>query len=352
MVSAAQKTVTSRLERMVGGGTLPPSLIFTGPEGSGKELLAVELAAMLNCGEAAGVCDPRCPSCGKVGTLEHPDLHLVFPVPYGEAEKGTSIVTESRREDFFSFGEFGNRARSIGIDLIRGVIETVSKQPYEGRYTVVILSEAHLATAEAQNAFLKLLEEPPTSSVLVLVTRFPDRLLPTALSRCQELRTEPLPAEMIAEFLMKFYSVEKSEAQRTAALAGGNLRRGIRLLDERFLQIRSDAATLIGLAYGGKERELLAESEGIARGYTRDEVEQLLDETALFIRSLMRGDGSRDRQEALSGMFGAPVVRAAAGRDLPADLRKIQRSVRSLLRHADVELTLSHLLLDLAGKWY
>ncbi len=352
MVSTAQKAVRSRLERMIGGGTLPPSLLFTGPEGSGKELLAVELAAMLNCGESTGACDPRCPSCGKVATLEHPDLRLVFPVPYGEAEKGTRVLLESRRGDFFGSGEFGNRARSIGIDLIRGIIEAVSKHPYEGRHTVVILNEAHLATAEAQNAFLKLLEEPPTSSVLVLVTRFPDRLLPTVLSRCQELRAEPLSAGAIAEFLVKYYSVEKKEAQRTAELAGGNLRRGIRLLDERFLQIRSDAATLIGLAYAAKGRELLVESEAIARGYTRDEVEQLLGEAVLVIRSLMRGDGSQDGQKALSDMFGARTVRTAGERDLPADLRKIQQSSRNLRRHVDVELTLSHLLLDLAGKWY
>lgn len=352
MIAAAQEPARTRLERMIRAGTMPPSLLFTGPEGSGMELLAVALAAMLNCEGAMGACDPPCSSCLKVGTLEHPDIHLIFPVPYGEVEKGTRIVTESRREDFFNFGEFGNRARSIGIDLIRGVIEAVSKHPYEGRYSIVILSEAHLATAEAQNAFLKLLEEPPASSVLILVTQFPDRLLPTVLSRCQELRTEPLSDGAIAEFLITFYSVEKGEARRIAALAGGSLRRGIRLLDERFLTIRSDSATLIGLAYMGKAREMMVEAEAIARGYTRDEVELLLEEAMLVVRTLMRGDGSGDGRKALEGMFGAKMVRAADERNLPADLGKIQRSARNLLRHADVELTLSQLLLDLAGKWY
>ena len=352
MIAAAQGPVRSRLERMIRAGVLPPSLLFTGPEGSGTELLAMALAAMLNCEGGMGACDPPCSSCLKGGTLEHPDIHLVFPVPYGEAEKGTRAIMESRREDFFGSGEFGNRARSIGIDLIRGVIEAVSKHPYEGRYSVVVLNEAHLATAEAQNAFLKLLEEPPASSVLVLVTRFPDRLLPTVLSRCQEIRTEPLSAGTIAEFLMKFYSVEKGEAQRIAALSGGNLRRGIKLLDERFLQIRSDAAALIGLAYAGKAREIMAEAEAIARGYTREEVAQLLEEAVLIVRSLMRGDGSHDGRGTLGEIFGAGTVCAADRRDLLADIGKIQRSARNLMRNVDVELTLSQLLLDLAGKWY
>lgn len=340
-----------QLERMVRAAALPPSLLFTGPEGSGKELLAVALAAMLNC-DASGGCDPRCLACGRIAILEHPDLHLVFPVPYGEAEKGTRVVLEARREDFFGTGEFGNRARSIGIDLVRGVLEAVSKQPYEGKCSVVILFEAHLATTEAQNAILKLLEEPPSSAVLVLVTRYPDRLLPTVLSRCQEVRTEPIPEGRTAEFLIRFYSVEEGEARRIAALAGGNLRRGIRFLDNRFMGMRRDAVSLVKLAYAGKEREILSEVEGIAGEYTRDEVERILEEAVIAVRLLMRSDGLTEGRTPLAETFGTDMERLAGGRDFPSDLRMIQRAAENLRRNVDVELTLSQLFLDLAGKWY
>jgi DNA polymerase-3 subunit delta' len=352
VIMAAQARVGSLLEGMVLAGTLPPSILLTGPEGSGKELCAIEIAAMLNCDGPAGGCDPRCRSCNTVSTLEHPDLHLVFPVPYREAEKGTRIVTESRREDFFASGEFGNRARSIGIDLVRGVIEAVSKQPYEGKYSVVIVFEAHLATAEAQNAVLKLLEEPPPSSVFVLVTSFPDRLLPTVLSRCREVRTEPLSAGTIAAFLRTFYSVEQEESERLASLAAGNVRRGVRFLDERFQGMRRDALSLIRLAYTGRARELLAESETIARGYSRDEVEQLLEEAVIVVRDLMRGTVPGDTSETPAEKGVAEIGRASERRDLPRDLVRIQRATGNLRRNVDVELTLSHLLLDLAGKWY
>ncbi len=340
-----------QLERMVRAAALPPSLLFTGPEGSGKELLAVALAAMLNC-DASGGCDPRCPACNRIATLEHPDLHLVFPVPYGEAEGGTRVVLEARREDFFGTGEFGNRARSIGIDLVRGVLEAVSKQPYEGKYSVVILFEAHLATTEAQNAILKLLEEPPSSAVLVLTTRYPDRLLPTVLSRCQEIRTEPIPDERTAEFLGRFYSVEGGEARRIAALAGGNLRRGIRFFDDRFIGMRRDAVSLVKLAYAGRESEILSEVEGISGEYTRDEVERILEEAVIAVRLLMREYGSVEGRKLLAETFGEDMARLAVGRDFPSDLRRIQRAADNLRRNVDVELTLSQLFLDLAGKWY
>lgn len=355
MVSEAQARTRRLLEGMRKSGKLPPSIVFTGPEGSGKELLAVDLAAALNCDSSCEDHDRRCPSCVRTGNLEHPDLHMIYPVPYGEIEKSLPVVLESRREDFFNRGEFGNRARSIGINLIRRIIEDVSKQPFEGKHSVVILFEAHLTTLEAQNAFLKLLEEPPRSAVLVMITEFPDKLLPTILSRCREIRFEPLSGEVIARFLERFYSVEGEEARRLSKAAGGNLRRSIKLLDERFLGIRNDAQSLLKLVLGNKAKELLGESEAITRRYTREEVRELLDESVIMLRHLMRylsGEGSDEESEMLERMFGGDCVKLGKTRDIPADIHKIHLAAGRLKRNADMEVTLSQLLLDLMGKWY
>ena len=336
-------------------GRLPPSLLFTGPEGAGKELFAIELAAMLNCGSQEEDGERHCPSCMKVGNLEHPDLHIIYAVPYGEWEKAMPIVMESRREDFFNYGEFGNRARSIGIDLIRKVIESVSKRPYEGHYTVVILFEAHLMTVGSQNAFLKLLEEPPASAVILLVTDYPDRLLPTILSRCQQVRFDPLPVDGISDFLVRFYSVKRKEARRLALLSDGNLRRSIKLLDEGFLEVRRDATSILQLVIDGKAKELLAASERCATRYAREEVSALLDESARILRLLLRaqaGEVSKDEISVLEEALGKQRIPGAEKRDLPADLRRVYRAAVSIRKNADIELTLSQLLLDLVGKWY
>jgi DNA polymerase-3 subunit delta' len=340
------------LEGLVASGKLPSSLIFSGPEGSGKELLAVSLAARLNCeglgsGAACGGAG-RCSACAKVRTLEHPDVHFIYAVPHGEMEEELPKVVESRREDFFNYGEFGTRARSIGIDMVRHVIGLLSKHPFEGKRTVVALLEAHLATAEAQNALLKLLEEPPASAVIVLVTDFPDRLLPTVLSRCSEIRFDPLEAGAIARFLEEFYSVEGVEAR-------GNLRRGIKLLDEQFLALWRDAAGVARLVIDGKGKELLAEAEALSMRYTREEAAELLEElTGLFALFIRHRDGRLGEleREALGESLGSERLAAASGRELAGDIRKITSSMESLRRNADVELTLSQLLLDLTGAWY
>ncbi len=355
LVAGGQERVDLTLGRFVETGTTPHALFFTGPEGTGKALLAVELAARLECESGGGLPDGTCRSCGKVRRLEHPDLHLVFPVPYGEWEKALPVVIESRREDFFAHGEFGSRARSIGIDIIRGVIEKMSKHPFEGGKNVVVVFEAHLMTTEAQNSFLKLLEEPPPSAVLVLVTEYPDKLLETVRSRCRRVRFDFLSTSLVAEFLERFYSVEAGEAKRAALLAEGNLRRGVRLLEEGFEDLRRDAVTIVQLVMGGKGRELLGEAEAVAGRYGREDVAMLLDEVAVLLRLLMRAQSgiAADEERRLVGeMLGPKAGEEASGRDIPADLRRINRAAGNLARNVDTELTISQLLLDLAGKWY
>lgn len=359
-IAKAQTRVWPVLDGLASSGKLPSSLIFAGPEGAGKELMAISLAARLNCegagpGAACGGDTGRCSACAKVRMLEHPDVHVIYPVPHGEMEEELPEVIESRRGDFFNYGEFGNRARSIGIDVVRHITGALSKRPFEGRRTVIALFEAHLATVEAQNALLKLLEEPPASAVIILVTDFPDRLLPTILSRCTEVRFDPLDAGSIAGFLGKFYSVEGVEARRVAALARGNLRRGIKLLDERFLTLWKDAAGVVRLVIDGKGKELLAEAEALSMRYAREEVVELLEESAglfgLFIRNRDGRLGDAERG-ILEESLGAERLAATAGRNLEADIRKILSSIESLRRNADAELTLSQLLLDLIGTWY
>jgi DNA polymerase III delta prime subunit len=367
-IARAQPRVGPLLEGLAASGKLPPSLVFAGPEGAGKELMAVKLAAELNCEgrgpEGACGAGGRCEACAKIRTLEHPDLHLIYPVPHGEIDTGLPLVLDSRREDFFARGEFGTRGRSVGIDLVRLVIEALSKHPFEGKRSVVAIFEAHLATTEAQNALLKLLEEPPPSAAIVLVTEYPDRLLPTIRSRCGEIRFDPLAAGAIAGFLEEFYSVEKEEAKRLAALAQGNLRRGINLLEERFLGLWKDAAAVVGLVVDGKSKELIAEAEELAgysearrrnRGYSREDIAELLEEMTILFGLLIRNrDGrlSATEKGVLDDAIGAGRLAATAARDLPGDINKISAAIESLRRNADMELTLSHLFLDLTHAWY
>src|SRR5262245_25993624 len=142
-------------------GTLPPSLILSGPEGVGKRLVALSLAQALNCQSIADGPDGcgTCAACSRIARGVHADVLLIEP------------------------GDSG----SIKIDQVRDVVDRAAYRPFEGRRRVVIIDVADALVVAAQNALLKTLEEPTPSSVFILLTARPDMLLVTVRSRCIRL---------------------------------------------------------------------------------------------------------------------------------------------------------------------
>jgi len=159
------RRLAALLARSVARDALPPSLIFSGPDGADMRSTAIAVAQSLNCLEPVGKGDERdgcgkCAACTRIARGMHPDVIIVEP------------------------GDNG----SIKVDQIREVIERTGYRPFEGRRRAVIVDQADMMMAPAQNALLKTLEEPPPSSVFMLVTTRPDMLLPTVQSRCPRLR--------------------------------------------------------------------------------------------------------------------------------------------------------------------
>jgi DNA polymerase-3 subunit delta' len=194
------------LARSVSRDSLPPSLIFAGPSGIGKRLVALSTAQALNCTsrlapsgataeiDACGVCA----ACRRIARAMHPDVLLVEP-----GEKG-----------------------SIKIEQVRDIVDCAAYRPFEGRRRVMIVDDADALVVPAQNALLKTLEEPPPSSVFILVTSRPDVLLPTVRSRCHHLRFRPLgPREIAAALVARGHS--EDEANAVAASADGSLGRAL-----------------------------------------------------------------------------------------------------------------------------
>jgi len=221
--------------------TLPPSLLFAGPFGVGKRLTAVALAQALNCqspitnqsaaadGLAAGAALPldacgRCAACTRIARGVHPDVVIVEP------------------------GESG----AIKIDQVRDVIDRAMYRPFEGRRRVVIIDQADALVPQAQNALLKTLEEPPSSSVFILVTSRPDVLLPTVRSRCPDLRFRPLAAADIATVLVARKHSE-SEARAVAATADGSVGQALQASAGELVEARDIAQRVLAAAASARD---------------------------------------------------------------------------------------------------
>jgi DNA polymerase-3 subunit delta' len=193
--------------RAIQSETLPPSLIFAGPDGVGKRQVAIAAAQAMNC--LAPVIDAvsgrrdgcgRCAACGKIERGQHPDVVLV-----------------RRFED----------KSEIVVDQVRDVVRKVGYKPFEGRSRIVIVDPADELNADAQDAFLKVLEEPPPRNVFVLVTTRPAELHQTIRSRCSLLRFAPLAAGEIATVLVERGLCLEADAQEAAALAHGSFARAV-----------------------------------------------------------------------------------------------------------------------------
>ena len=194
-------------------GTLPASLLLHGPRGVGKQRLALWLGAALLCtGEGERPCG-RCPGCRYGAELAHPDLHWFFP---RERPREGAWTTDDVKEDLMEARkeraeEHGLYAAPSGkdgifISTVHAIVGIAAMHPAMGRRKVFVIGDADRMVAQegadqAANALLKLLEEPPADTTMILTTSEPGALLPTIRSRVVSVRVPRLREDEVRQWL-------------------------------------------------------------------------------------------------------------------------------------------------------
>jgi DNA polymerase-3 subunit delta' len=307
------QSLLTLLARAVARGALPPSVIFSGPDGIGKRMTAVALAQTLNCEQPLAWPDESgvsgcgtCAPCRRIARGVHADVLIVEP------------------------GDTG----SIGVDQVREAIDRAAYRPFEGRRRVVIIDEADALVGPAQNALLKTLEEPPAASVFVLVTARPDLLLPTVRSRCQQLRFGPLAPADVSAVLMRDHDVPSADAHAAAAASDGSIGRALAGDAEDVGEARDAAARLLQTAAASNDpRRRLDGAKLLAGGGNRDELARRLRAVSSLLRDLVV-------------LFSRADHRALANADLTPQLQSLLRSFdgdRALRAFSAVDRALSAL---------
>lgn len=258
--------VIDLLKHAVVRGRVPQSLILAGPEGVGKRALALALAQAVNCpkqqgGDACGAC----PACQRIARGQHSDVTVV--------EKGSEA--------------------SIKIRAIRErVLETVNYRPFEAARRVYIIDPADEMTAEAQDALLKTLEEPPSAAILILVTAYPDTLLSTIRSRCRRLRVGALREADVARILTERLKVDAGAAKKLAAASSGSVSRAIAEQDGDFDDDREAALALLSAARGSAVMPRLKAGAALAQHGSGRRDREALGERLAVVLSLLRDLGA------------------------------------------------------------
>lgn len=302
-------------------GRLPHALLFAGPDGVGKRAAALELAKAVNCagpggGPAAEAPDDACDACRPCRMADrgaHPDILVIAP-----------------------------EGRSLKIDQVRELERHATLTPYAGRRRVALVDGAEAMTPQAQNAFLKTLEEPPGGAVLILISAAPTALLPTIRSRCQEVRFGPLPDAVVVD-LLAAEGWDPEDAGRAAALAGGSAGQA-RLWAERFPRARQEELlerTWSSLASPGRA---LAWARQLSDEYRerpkRDLVPWLLLLLGAWARHLANPPAGEDAPAGFGAGRGQVTRRAAL--DLYGAVAGAQEALE---RNANLQLTLDAMLL-------
>ena len=305
-------------------GSLPPSLIFTGPSGVGKRSAALALAQVMNCptprdGDACGVCA----SCTRIARLVHADIVVVEP------------------------GESG----SIKVDQIRDAVERTGYRPFEGRKRVIIVDEADAMMGEAQNAWLKTLEEPPPSSMFVLVTARPDMLLPTVRSRCQHLRFGQLRADEVAAVLVNVHGYSPADAQTAASGAEGSVGAALEGELDTLNEARDAAARLLQSVAGTSDpRRRLDGAKTLAGSGERDEVRRRLRVLASILRDLGAIGAQADDRYLVNADLVAVLRRLAGSFDGSRTTRAfaaVDRALEAIDRNASPKIVADWLAFQL-----
>jgi DNA polymerase-3 subunit delta' len=267
--------VKASLGRLLENGRLPGSLLFTGEEGVGKKLFALELAKVLTCKNRRGfeACD-ECSSCKRIA-------HSAFP-PFNNDDDDKTRLIWSEHADVAMVRPY---KQIIRVGPIRELEREANFRPFEGARRLFIIEDADYMNDQAANALLKTLEEPEPTTYLVLTTTNPSALPATIRSRCQTIQFAPIAADDIEAFLRESKGVSQKDAQLLARTSRGSLGRACEADIDTYRERREAMMAVLGaLTVTGDRAALLRAAEELAAAKDRDEYEQLLDVLEALIR--------------------------------------------------------------------
>lgn len=281
LVAAAVAARGDSSHVVVNAGAMTHSWLITGPPGSGRSVAAVCFAAALQCTSDGVPGCGHCRACTTTMAGTHADVRRITP-----------------------------EGLSIGVDEMRAIVATASRRPSTGRWQVVVIEDADRLTEGAANALLKVVEEPPPSTVFLLCAPSvdPEDIAITLRSRCRHVALVTPTVEAIAEVLRETDGLSEKDAHWAASVSGGHVGRARRLATDpeardrraRALGLARDAATP-SRAYAAVE-ELVVSAEGEARALNvgRNEAE-----TEELSTALGAGGTGKGAAGALRGSAGA-----------------------------------------------
>lgn len=309
------------LRRSLRNGKTAHSYLFEGVPGCGRKKTALTLIQGLFCTVLPDDACGECPSCRKIDGGNHPDIHLIAPLP---------------------------DKRDISIEQLRDMQHVLSLRPYEAPRKVCIIDPAERMSVSAANSLLKTLEEPPGNALIILLTENAGMLLPTVRSRCQLLRFAPLSPEHVLSLLER-NGMTPEAAALVAPMSGGSLQKALELDNEALVARREAVLSRVGQLNINQIATVFDAAEELSGN--RDATLELLDMLLSFFRDAVHlGAGNG---EIVNRQVRPAIESIATRRSFPCNLELLERiyeTRRAVQRNANPKLALDQLFMTMAGN--
>ncbi len=359
-----QETLKQKLIQTANSGRISHAQLFLGPEGAGTLPLAIAYSQYINClqptdTDSCGVCS----SCVKFGKLIHPDLHFTFPTIAVEKKKLSNDFIEEWREALgnnpylselqwlLKLDDEGKKQGNITAEECRDIIRKLGLKSYEAKYKTVIIWLPEYLRLEG-NIILKLLEEPPPQTLILLVAQDADKVIATILSRTQIVRVHQLQDEEVVEALVSGYQTPQLEAETIARVSEGNLSLALTLIEAG----RSDYHQLFATWMRACYTNSVAEVDGCVAKITgtgREFIKSFIGYSLHMLRSVFLHHYADARLIKLSAEekdFMTKFAFTMDNRNLPDIVKALNEASYHVERNADLKITFLNLSLYIGSR--
>ncbi len=367
-----QDELKGQLVRSVDHNRVSHAQLFTGSSGAGLLPMAVAYIQYLNCeNRVAGDSCGECANCHKIASLEHPDVHLVFPVNKQGKKSGEVVLSDGflptyrelfreRRgyftpQDWYSALDLGKTLKgAITAKEADTIIKKLSLKAFEAKYKTMLIWLPEMMNEEASNKILKILEEPWDNTIFILVSERPDRLLQTILSRTQQVAVPRLSTEVLEQRAIEVMGADPLRARNMARIAGGDLLELESIISGEQDQTHKEHfelfKSLMRLSYTKRHLELIDWAEQAA-AQSRDRQQAfLLNSSRLLRESYMLNAGA----ESISYLWGeelafctkfAPFV---TSKNIEQLIAEIETAFRQLTQNGNPTIVFTHFALSVS----
>ena len=341
----------------IDGRTYPHCSIISGQAGSGQLLVGLHIAQSLLCASENKPCG-SCSSCYKVNGMIHPDLNYTFPV-IGSGEVCVDHYNEFREivirnpylniQNWVSQFDGENKQVNINVAEARSVIKRLSFAPFESNCKVLLIWLPEYLGKES-NILLKLLEEPPGNSFIIMVTEDLKSLLSTVKSRSQLYKLNPLSTEEISNYLVSTKGLSKSKAIEFAIASDSNISLCLDWIEDQSIHTLDLLKLMFQKAYLGDPLGFLEWIEQMA-AMNRDEQKQFFS----FLTSVL-SLCLKSKLGALENLNGIEIIEYAEKIAARLDLQVIENltdmvdeSIFAIQRNANIRILLLDYMIRLSG---